>query len=179
MPPKSTEKASELDENVKFMMEKFGLDEEKAKLAIEKGFRVEALRDGSAMRQFVEDSGIAAGVNRAVCQSFHDLFLSSELLSRAHISISAARFSFLNRCTFMTRLRHPPCHFFFHSCLRAFETSSAVIFFVLSKKFHAPESAGSVLFHPTRYFVKSSITSPEHMMLSGKYFWAAAFKLAG
>ena len=64
MPPKSTEKASELDENVKFMMEKFGLDEEKAKLAIEKGFRVEALRDGSAMRQFVEDSGIAAGVNR-------------------------------------------------------------------------------------------------------------------
>ena len=46
------------------MMEKFGLDEEKAKLAIEKGFRVEALRDGSAMRRFVEDSGIAAGVNR-------------------------------------------------------------------------------------------------------------------
>ena len=46
------------------MMEKFGLAEEKAKLAIEKGFRVEALRDGSAMRRFVEDSGIAAGVNR-------------------------------------------------------------------------------------------------------------------
>lgn len=64
MQPKSTEKASELDENVKFMMEKFGLDEEKARLAIEKGFRVEALRDGSAMRHFVEDSGIAAGVNR-------------------------------------------------------------------------------------------------------------------
>lgn len=64
MQPRSTEKASELDENVRFMMEKFGLDEEKARMAIEKGFRVEALRDGSAMRQFVEDSGIAAGVNR-------------------------------------------------------------------------------------------------------------------
>lgn len=53
-----------MDENVRFMMEKFGLDEEKARLAIEKGFRVEALRDGSAMRQFVDDSGIAAGVDR-------------------------------------------------------------------------------------------------------------------
>lgn len=53
-----------MDENVRFMMEKFGLDEEKARLAIEKGFRVEALRDGSAMRQFVDDSGIAAGVGR-------------------------------------------------------------------------------------------------------------------
>lgn len=47
------------------MMEKFGLDEEKARMAIEKGFRVEALRDGSAMGRFVEDSGIAAGVGKA------------------------------------------------------------------------------------------------------------------
>ena len=64
MPPRSTDKASEMDENVKFLMEKFGLDEEKARMAIEKGFRVEALRDGSAMRMFAEDSGIAAGIDR-------------------------------------------------------------------------------------------------------------------
>lgn len=46
------------------MMEKFGLDEEKARLAIKQGFRAEALRDGSAMRRFVEDSGIAYGIGR-------------------------------------------------------------------------------------------------------------------
>ena len=46
------------------MMEKFGLDEEKARMAIERGFRVEALMDGSAMERFVEDSGIADGVSR-------------------------------------------------------------------------------------------------------------------
>ena len=56
--------ASRIDEDVKFMMEKFGLDEDKARLAIKQGFRVEALRDGSAMRRFVEDSGIADGVGR-------------------------------------------------------------------------------------------------------------------
>ena len=56
--------ASRIDEDVKFMMEKFGLDEEKARVAIKQGFRVEALRDGSAMRRFVEDSGIADGVGR-------------------------------------------------------------------------------------------------------------------
>ena len=63
------------------MMEKFGLDEEKARLAIEKGFRVEALRDGSAMRQFVEDSGIAAGVNR-VRREFQKSVKSSQEESR-------------------------------------------------------------------------------------------------
>ena len=64
MPQRSTGRESDMDENVKFLMEKFGLDEEKARMAIEKGFRVEALRDGSAMRMFAEDSGIAAGIDR-------------------------------------------------------------------------------------------------------------------
>ena len=64
MPPRSTVREGDMDGNVKFLMEKFGLDEEKARMAIEKGFRVEALRDGSAMRMFAEDSGIAAGIDR-------------------------------------------------------------------------------------------------------------------
>lgn len=46
------------------MMEKFGLDEEKARLAIEKGFRVEALLNGSAKRKLMEDSGIAGRIDR-------------------------------------------------------------------------------------------------------------------
>jgi len=46
------------------MMEKFGLDEEKAGMAIRDGFRVGALMDGSAMDRFMDDSGINARVNR-------------------------------------------------------------------------------------------------------------------
>lgn len=46
------------------MMDKFGLDEDKARLAIEKGFRVEALLDGSAMSRFMADSGIDGRVGR-------------------------------------------------------------------------------------------------------------------
>lgn len=46
------------------MMEKFGLDEEKARLAIEKGFRVEALLNGSAKRKLMEDSGISGRIDR-------------------------------------------------------------------------------------------------------------------
>ena len=62
---KSTQpRSTATDDDVKFMMDKFGLDEEKARMAIEKGFRVEALRDGSAMGRFVEDSGIASGIAR-------------------------------------------------------------------------------------------------------------------
>lgn len=46
------------------MMEKFHLDEEKARMAIRSGFRVKALMDGSAMKRFMVDSGIEARVNR-------------------------------------------------------------------------------------------------------------------
>lgn len=54
----------ERDDDVRFMMEKFGLDEEKARMAIEKGFRVEALRDGSAMSRLMADAGISGRVDR-------------------------------------------------------------------------------------------------------------------
>jgi len=43
-------------------MKNFGLDEEKARMAIEKGFRVEALMNGSALDRFIGDSGIGARV---------------------------------------------------------------------------------------------------------------------
>ena len=46
------------------MMKTFGLDEEKARMAIEKGFRVGALMDGSAMERLIGDSGIGARVDR-------------------------------------------------------------------------------------------------------------------
>lgn len=46
------------------MMEKFGLDEEKARMAIRDGFRVGDLMDGSAMDRFMDESGINARVNR-------------------------------------------------------------------------------------------------------------------
>jgi hypothetical protein len=52
------------EDDVKFMIEKFGLDEEKARMAIEKGFRVEALRDGSAMSRLMADAGISGRVDR-------------------------------------------------------------------------------------------------------------------
>ena len=52
------------EDDVKFMMEKFGLDEEKARMAIEKGFRVEALRDGSAMSRLMADAGISGRIDR-------------------------------------------------------------------------------------------------------------------
>ena len=45
-------------------MKTFGLDEEKARMAIEQGFRVGALMDGSAMERLIGDSGIGARVDR-------------------------------------------------------------------------------------------------------------------
>ena len=63
-PGKGSDTGSELPPEVRFMMEKFGLDEEKARLAIRDGFRVGSLMDGSAMARFMDDSGINARVNR-------------------------------------------------------------------------------------------------------------------
>lgn len=53
------------EEDILYMMEKFKLSRENAIAAIRKGFRVEALRNGTAMDMFIRDSGIAAKVDTA------------------------------------------------------------------------------------------------------------------
>ena len=66
--------------HVRFMMEKFGLDEEKARMAIEKGFRVEAILDGSAMSRLMVDTGISGRVDRMKRET-------SEILNHAEESL--------------------------------------------------------------------------------------------
>ena len=44
------------------MMKTFGLDEEKARMALEKGFRAGALMNGSALDRLIGESGIGARV---------------------------------------------------------------------------------------------------------------------
>lgn len=68
------------EDDVEFMMEKFGLDEEKARMAIEKGFRVEALRDGSAMSRLMTDAGISGRIDRMKRET-------SEILNHAEESL--------------------------------------------------------------------------------------------
>ena len=53
-----------MTDEIRFLMEKFGLDEEKARMAIEKGFRVEALLDGSAKAKLMEETGISGRIDR-------------------------------------------------------------------------------------------------------------------
>ena len=72
--------ANASEDDVRFMMEKFGLDEEKARMAIEKGFRVEALRDGSAMSRLMADTGISGRVDRMKRET-------SEILNHAEESL--------------------------------------------------------------------------------------------
>lgn len=52
------------EEDVRYMMDTFKISEEKAREAIRKGFRVKALRDGSAKSRLLKDSGIAGRIDR-------------------------------------------------------------------------------------------------------------------
>ena len=52
------------EEDVRYMMDTFKITEEAAREAIKKGFRVKALRDGSAKNKLMKDSGISGRIDR-------------------------------------------------------------------------------------------------------------------
>ena len=54
----------ELNANIKYLMNVFGLDEDKARMAIEKGFRMEALNDGSAMKMLLDGAGFTGELDK-------------------------------------------------------------------------------------------------------------------
>lgn len=52
------------EEDVRYMMDTFKITEDAAREAIRKGFRVKALRDGSAKNMLMKDSGISGRIDR-------------------------------------------------------------------------------------------------------------------
>lgn len=54
-----------MDPEVEYMMNTFGLSEENARLAIERGFKVGALMNGEAMDWVKKESGIEKGLSDA------------------------------------------------------------------------------------------------------------------
>lgn len=54
----------EIPAEVRYVMEKFRIGEREARMAISNGLRVDELRDGTASRKFMDDSGIGPRVSR-------------------------------------------------------------------------------------------------------------------
>jgi len=66
------------EEDVRYMAETFKISEDDAREAIKKGFRVKALRDGSAKNMLLKDSGISGRIDRMKRETGEILNHSSE-----------------------------------------------------------------------------------------------------